>query len=230
MIDFSGVSAITIPEGAVVKITNEQGAVLWQRKKYKRQVEYLESTGSQWIRLNRRLTEESRFVLVMQTTVLPTASSALFGAREDGIVNKNNVGVAFGTASDAVSNVAIDFTNSDYATYRAIVGVTANTKLRFVADKYSRSIYDENGNRLAGNDTLCVDEIYTQPVSIFTQTGKLSAWVTSSGRFYYGEILESGVLTNDIIPVLDWNDVPCLYDKVTDELFYNQGTGEFLYG
>lgn len=31
-------------------------------------------------------------------------------------------------------------------------------------------------------------------------------------------------------PVLDWSDHLCMYDKVSGELFYNAGTGEFVHG
>ena len=37
-------------------------------------------------------------------------------------------------------------------------------------------------------------------------------------------------LVRNFIPVLDENDEPCLYDLVTNEFFYNQGTGRFGYG
>ena len=37
-------------------------------------------------------------------------------------------------------------------------------------------------------------------------------------------------LVRDYIPVLDANDRPCLFDKVSKTCFYNQGKGEFLYG
>lgn len=37
-------------------------------------------------------------------------------------------------------------------------------------------------------------------------------------------------LVQDLIPVLDWDYVPCMYDKVSGELFYNQGTGNFVAG
>ncbi len=33
-----------------------------------------------------------------------------------------------------------------------------------------------------------------------------------------------------LIPVLDWSGVPCMYDRVTEQLFYNQGTGSFVAG
>ncbi len=39
-----------------------------------------------------------------------------------------------------------------------------------------------------------------------------------------------GVVVGDFIPVLDPKDRPCLFDKVSKTCFYNQGTGEFLYG
>lgn len=49
-------------------------------------------------------------------------------------------------------------------------------------------------------------------------------------RIYYFKIYQSDELVFDGIPVLDQDNVPCLYDKVTDIFFYNQGTGEFSYG
>lgn len=39
-----------------------------------------------------------------------------------------------------------------------------------------------------------------------------------------------GVLIQDFIPVLDPYGVPCMYDRVTDSFFYNQGTGQFIAG
>ena len=48
--------------------------------------------------------------------------------------------------------------------------------------------------------------------------------------FYYFKMYKSGTLVRDFIPVLDWSYTPCMYDKVSGELFYNQGTGTFSYG
>ena len=31
-------------------------------------------------------------------------------------------------------------------------------------------------------------------------------------------------------PVLDKNGTPCMYDNVTDQFFYNAGTGQFIAG
>ena len=40
----------------------------------------------------------------------------------------------------------------------------------------------------------------------------------------------NGILIRDYVPILDNNDVPCMYDKVNDEFYYNAGTGDFIAG
>lgn len=50
------------------------------------------------------------------------------------------------------------------------------------------------------------------------------------GRIYYMKIYVDAVLVRDFIPVLDENNVPCMYDKVSKTYFYNAGRGQFLYG
>lgn len=47
---------------------------------------------------------------------------------------------------------------------------------------------------------------------------------------YYFKISESGNLIRDFIPVLDLSGRPAMYDVVSGQLFYNQGTGEFTWG
>ena len=51
-----------------------------------------------------------------------------------------------------------------------------------------------------------------------------------TAKIYSFKIYENNVLTMDLIPVLDKNDIPCMYDKVSQQFFYNQGTGTFSYG
>ena len=49
------------------------------------------------------------------------------------------------------------------------------------------------------------------------------------GKIYYCYIERNGERIFNFIPALDSNDVPCMYDTVSGETFYNQGTGDFLY-
>lgn len=48
------------------------------------------------------------------------------------------------------------------------------------------------------------------------------------GKIYYFKIYEDNTLVRNFIPVLDENNVACLFDKVEGKFYYNQGTGEFL--
>ena len=45
-------------------------------------------------------------------------------------------------------------------------------------------------------------------------------------RFY---ITRDGAYTLNLIPALDRNGTPCMYDTVSKQTFYNAGAGEFLY-
>ena len=42
-------------------------------------------------------------------------------------------------------------------------------------------------------------------------------------------IYEGDILSCNYIPILDANNVPCMYDTVAKKFHYNQGTGQFLY-
>jgi len=49
-------------------------------------------------------------------------------------------------------------------------------------------------------------------------------------RIYSCQIYKNNLLVRNFIPAKDGQGVACLYDKVTDTFFYNQGTGDFSYG
>ena len=49
-------------------------------------------------------------------------------------------------------------------------------------------------------------------------------------KLYSCKIWNDNILVRDFIPVLNKAGVPCLYDKVEEKFYYNQGEGEFLYG
>ena len=38
----------------------------------------------------------------------------------------------------------------------------------------------------------------------------------------------NGEKISDLIPVIDWQHTPCMYDKVSGQFFHNAGTGRFL--
>lgn len=48
-------------------------------------------------------------------------------------------------------------------------------------------------------------------------------------RLFRFTVTINGTLNFDLIPCLDNNDVPCMYDTVSQTTFYNAGKGTFLY-
>ena len=54
--------------------------------------------------------------------------------------------------------------------------------------------------------------------------------IKGTSRIYSFKVLNHGTLVRDMIPILDNEDTPCMYDQVNDRLYYNSGTGEFIAG
>lgn len=50
-----------------------------------------------------------------------------------------------------------------------------------------------------------------------------------SGKISRAILKTAGTKVRDLIPVLDKSNVPCMYDRVTNKLFYNAGSGTFTY-
>jgi hypothetical protein len=71
---------------------------------------------------------------------------------------------------------------------------------------------------------------YTQsPICIFGVPVEITAMKNVKARVYSCDIIENGDVVRNLIPALDPNSVPCMFDTVTQVPFYNDGTGDFLY-
>lgn len=55
-------------------------------------------------------------------------------------------------------------------------------------------------------------------------------YVIAKCRVYGVKIWDNDTLIHDFIPVLDENNVACLYDKIDDRYLYNAGSGSFIAG
>lgn len=211
MIDFENVTNIVIPEGEVSVITRGE-EILWQKqsKPYKTELAYLESTGTQWI----------------DTEFAPSNnSSVVFDAQIT-----NGDGSLYGVYEADVGYICMRLQGGGF---RARYGTRIQRSLLF-SGEYERHIFSHKKNVCAVDDTA---------YSYAAQTFSFSAALVLLGyrsnttvselveaKIYSCQIYDGDTLARDFIPVLDLNDRPCMYDKVSGEFFYNQGTGEFLYG
>lgn len=94
----------------------------------------------------------------------------------------------------------------------------------------NRTITDNSANISVPLGLFC--RIYTSQSSPegISLGGGLYA-VCSSWRIYYVKLTDktTNAIVSEMLPCLDKNNRPCMYDTVRQQPFYNLGTGEFSY-
>lgn len=186
-------------------------------------IEYIESTGIQYINTGVQPNQDTR--VVMEYMASSNFSGFLFGARNSLSSGNRSYGVLYSGDGKLSSDynerlVIISLSNSFY-----------NQKL--ICDKYKRQIvvYDQNGNTLgAGANAAATFGPDYALIFPNTQTGTVITYITGSIKIYSFKIYDNGTLVRDFIPVLDTDNVPCMWDLVSEACFYNAGTGEFIAG
>ena len=98
------------------------------------------------------------------------------------------------------------------------------------SDKHDFTLEYKNGTIKAtdefGNSKQRAGAVNTN----FTLLAVVGKSYPSYANLYYTKIYDNDTLVRDYVPVIDSNSRPCLFDRVSKECYYNQGTGEFLYG
>ena len=185
-------------------------------KKYN-PVTYLQSTGTQWIDLNLYATDVGSWELEGAFTKIPPATkfegNGSFGNANNrfdiGVYNKN-FWIAIGAQNNAIP--------ADYK------------KHYFKLDRINRRAYLDS--RILS--FLPVDWLtQTKKMRLFGRTyytGNDDDQFCASMECYSNKMYDdNNNLIMNLIPCLDTHSVPCMYDTVSKQTFYNQGTGEFLY-
>ena len=179
-----------------------------------RRVEYLESSGSQYI--NTKIKPNKNTGTYVKA--LCTSSSSTYNVDGSGDYLMTP-GIKGGNTAGFVYNIA----------WYGISGF-------LTADIFEGSINWFN-NRKATLDT--VNNFYSRDVSVANRD--ISPWYlyifNPAGfpdykgcfRIYRYKVSENEEVVLDFIPVLDTNGKPCMYDLVSKKTFYNSGTGSFVW-
>ena len=215
--NFATLKGLTIPEGEVASISRN-GEILWQKqtKKYKTELEYIEVDGTADIDTgingnNNNLSFDFAFNLLQYK---------YYGGFFGNYVNENTNCWRF-IQTDANNKTGYVNAN-DKARNACKVNYQLNTICTAHISRATIRIDDKTFAPLIVNGT-----VNNNTIRLFNQGKGINS---SKFRMYYFKISGNDNLVRDFIPVLDWNDRPCMYDKVSGGLFYNKGTGEFLYG
>ena len=178
---------------------------------YDAEVEYLESTGTQWIDTGIIATENTRIKATLMT--LSTGNKNWFG----GQVMPEKSGFVFNSYFDKLEYL---FGNSGWV----LVGVSNVVSRIFTVD-FGKDGLVINGKSVS-TPSYTTFPRQSASIKIFIRDGG-NAYI--NGRLYDLHIYQSGVIVRDYIPVRD-GTVGYLYDRVSGRFFGNAGTGAFIIG
>lgn len=215
--DWSQITALTIPEGSVKQVS-VNGVILWKKgsslSDYT-QLEYIESTGAQWIDTGIATTNNDLgFMLeampLTNDDVYPMGSRAINGGTR-----------FFGVRSNS----------SNTFSYGWMTYITATASQSYVNVRTTMSLNWLNSKKVTigddSNDLATVNIANGINITLFGINGQL-LW---TGRIYRAQISEGNKIIADLIPVMRNSDGKVgMYDTVRRQFFTNAGTGEFIAG
>ena len=177
-------------------------------------LEYIQSSGTQYIDTGRKLTQDSDITIDFRLVGEINMNAGIFGSRES--ASKNNLALFQGTSPNVFSG---DF--SEYQQHRFQTASSLNrTKIRM------------NKTAIWVNDIL---KKYWSDVADFeTPTNGLifdvgnNNWAGNKAIMQLYSYTDGSV--QQLVPCLDADGVPCMFDFVSRNSFYNVGTGSFTWG
>ena len=177
-------------------------------------VEYIQSSGTQYIDTGRKLTQDSDITIDFMIVGAKNRNAGIFGSRESS--RKNNLALS----QDGGSNYfAGDF--SKYPEYCFTMALTLErTKIRM------------NKTGVWVNDIL--QKSWSNVANFKTPTNGLIFNVGNNNWTGNKAIMRLYSYTDGVaqklVPCLDSDGVPCLYDLIGKTALYNQSAGSFTWG
>lgn len=185
-------------------------------------LDYIESTGTQYI--DSGIVPTTNIGMSCDFTVLTGGGGCFCGAGSD---NWRWGGLQTGDTTIQVSGImATGVTWQDYQVLTP--GQRGNFKFNINADRKAFYNNTEIRNSIPTGSTTTTGTIF---VFAYNYNGTGEPWrIVYNGRIHSLTLFDGITVVRDFIPVLTLQGVPCMYDKVSKQFFYNQGTGTFLYG
>ena len=181
---------------------------------YDAEVEYLESTGTQWI--NTGINCNSKYILEVEAQGAK-GSEGILGARKSGeksahtLVYPNDGGAIRYSSGGQNNNIFVDVNISLYNIYKA---------------DYNKLYIN---NALVGISSSSIAFTLNIPYYLFAINTNGSVSNLGAKKIKMCRIWDGDSLLLDLIPVRK-GQVGYMYDKVSRQLLGNQGTGDFILG
>ena len=178
-------------------------------------VEYIESSGTQCIMTDWGATEKTKWVVDYQ------------------FLNIDGKQIGCGRSGDS-NNVKKFGVSVDANNFSFMIGGGQTSSV--ASDTNRHTFIVDAPNQIAYVDDVSTSCPYTSlnseyPITFFS---RYSQWSNTdfvhAGRLYSSKIYSNGVLARDFIPVLDSNNVACLFEKLQSKFYYPSGTGTLTAG
>lgn len=194
--------------------------LIWQSSPYDAEIEYLESTGTQWIDIGyKHHTGSTKYeTSVVLTNINQNNYNSLFGARID---HDGAEAYYIGITRNGVAYSCIGGNKKE-----SLCSLSINTRYDIVSDPSTGWIINGTTYNSAANNTS-TRSLYNCYLYSLNQSG-INIENTAM-KIYYFKIYEGSVLMMDLIPVRV-GQVGYMYDRVSGQLFGNSGTGNFTLG
>lgn len=182
---------------------------------YDAEIEYLESTSTQWI--NTEIIPDATTGFEIKVVCSNDYDTYFIGLRNNSQNTRWSAGHSSGSFYWGYGN---------YQSSGRLHGTSATVKLNYLNDK---KYVATNGSNTV--DVLLPTLSFTPAYNIrlFGSAGVDASYSKWSGKIYYCQITQGSELIMDLIPVRI-GSVGYMYDKVSDTLFGNAGTGSFVLG
>ena len=182
------------------------------------QVEWLESTGTQWVDTDTVTTSNLQLDLEFQLTNNAVYDTKLFGTESAG----QYYNIYCGDDGNNIKGYSKINTSNSYAAF----GPKDQNKHTIIYNRYSdrKCLFDGVVKFTMSEDSTTG----TQKAKLFYSDG---GSIKAQMKLYVCKLYNSGTLIKNFIPCYRRSDMkPGLYDIVGRKFYINQGTGEFLLG
>lgn len=183
-------------------------------------LEYLESDGDQYIDTGVLASYDYTIKVKYAYTAFKSSYNCIFGAREQAASSGNMIyWVGCNTNGNEI------MVRMGNPTSAPILNTNEVYELIITPDEATI-------NNIILGDAMFNGEIgFSKNIRLFTVNEAITAPFMSSARLYYFQVYDKNmVLIQDLRPALDPNNVACMYDTVSKQYLYNQGTGSFIAG
>jgi hypothetical protein len=192
--------------------------------------EFLESTGTQYI--DTEIKGSFSHVVEFKASALTNVNAGCCGwidTRENPVYARYHWSPAAKNNVEYNIGIWCQYDNKDYPSgYYKGWEVGKNYKIKI--EPQQKNIILNNKKIDFTTDAPPANYSTDATICIFGRLNQDKTLQTRPSRFFFMKVTDAGVKILDVRATIDANGVPCMFDKVGKQPFYNSGTGAFIVG